>query len=149
MKKAMLLASLAALTITGSAAALPEDGVGRAIFVAGQPSGIASFFFAANVDGPAGFCSYYMDWQSPFLPSGSAPCFLREQKAFGTTSCLANRLFFVTTTVTSGAVCQGFDNFGLIENVNLVMTENNIAPVLSGLALFSLFPFLPRPIIIG
>lgn len=146
MKKSMLLAALAVLSISGGAMAITE-GAPRPISVAGFPSGIASFFFFANVDGPAGSCNYFMDWQSPFLPAGSAPCYVNELKALGQTSCLGNRLFNVTTTVLSvPGACQGFDNFGLIENVQLVLAESFVSPALNGLAVFSLFPFLPRPI---
>jgi hypothetical protein len=146
MKKSMLLAALAVLSISGGAMAITE-GAPRPISVAGCPAGIASFFFVANVDGPAGACKYYMDWQSPFLPAGSAPCYVNELKALGQTSCLGNRQFNVTTAVlsTPGA-CTGFDQFGLIEDVQLVMSESFVSPTLNGLAVFVLFPFLPRPI---
>ena len=147
MKKSMLLAALTVMSISGGAMAITE-GAPRPISVAGCPSGIASFFYFANVDGPIGVCSYYMDWQSPFLPAGSAPCYINEQKALGQTSCLGNRLFNVTTTVLSVPnACSGFDNYGLFEpNVTLVLSESFVTPALNGLAVFSLFPFLPRPI---
>jgi hypothetical protein len=141
----MLFAALALLSISGSAMAITE-GAPRPISVAGCPAGIASFFFVANVDGPAGACKYYMDWQSPFLPAGSAPCYVNELKAFGQTSCLANAHRNVTTTVLSAPFCQGFDNYGLIEDVQLVLSESYFGPTLNGLACFALFPFLPRPI---
>ncbi len=145
MKKSMLLAALTVMSISSGAMALAE-GVPHPISVAGMPAGIASFFFFANVDGPIGVCSYYMDWQSPFLPAGSAPCYVNEQKALGQTSCLGNRLFNVTTTVLSVPnACSGFDNYGLFEpNVTLVLSSSFIGPTLNGLAVFSLFPFLPR-----
>jgi hypothetical protein len=147
MKKSMLLAALAVLSVSGSAMALIE-GPPHPISVAGCPSGLASFFFVGNVDGPIGVCSYYMDWQSPFIPAGSAPCYISEQKALGQTSCLGNRLSNVTTTVMSVPnCCSGFDNFGLLEpNVTLVLAESFVAPTLNGLAVFANFPFIPRPI---
>lgn len=146
MKNSMLFAALAVLSISGSAMAITE-GAPRPISVAGCPSGIASFFFVANVNGPAGACKYYMDWQSPFLPAGSAPCYVDELKALGQTSCLGNRQFNVTTAVLSTpGSCTGFDQYGLIEDVQLVMSESFVSPTLNGLAIFTLFPFLPRPI---
>ena len=146
MKNSMLFAALAVLSLSGSAMAITE-GVPRPISVAGCPSGIASFFFVANVNGPAGSCEYYMDWQSPFLPAGSAPCYVNELKALGQTSCLGNRQYNVTTAVlTKPGCCTGFDQYGLIEDVQLVMSESFVSPTLNGLAIFTLFPFLPRPI---
>jgi len=147
MKKSMLLAAFAVLSISGSAMALIE-GPGRPISVAGCPAGIASFFFLNNVDGPTSVCRYFMDWQSPFLPAGSAPCLVDEQKALGQTSCLGNRMINVTTTVMSVInACAGFDNYGLLEpHVTLVLSESFVSPTLNGLAVFEMFPFLPRPI---
>ncbi len=146
MKNSMLLAALAVLSVSGSAMAITE-GAPRPISVAGCPSGIASFFFVANVDGPAGACKYYMDWQSPFLPAGSAPCYVNELKALGQTSCLGNRMYNVTTAVLSQpGACTGFDQYGLIEDVTLVLSESFVSPTLNGLAVFELFKFLPRPI---
>lgn len=148
MKKMMLFASLAAMSISSGAMAVTE-GPPRAVVVAGRPAGVASFFFNGNVGGPAGACSYYMDWQGPFPPAGSAACFVTESKALGRTSCLGNRLFDAPTTVTSVPGCQGFDEYGLIENVSLVLGESLVGAPISGLAVFSNFPFLPRSIIIS
>jgi hypothetical protein len=145
MKKSMLLAALAVFSISGGAMAITE-GVRRPVSVAGFPAGIASFYYNINIDGPAGYCSYYVDWESPFLPTGSVPCYVNELKAFGQTSCLANAHRNVTTTVLSAPFCQGFDNYGLIEDVQLVLSESFVGPTLNGLACFALFPFLPRPI---
>jgi hypothetical protein len=147
MKSATLLASLLVLSISPAAAALSE-GAPRPIVVAGCPSGIASFFLAANGGGPAGFCSYYMDWQSPFLAAGSVPCYVQEQKSLGQTSCLLGRLFDAPSVITSAPSCQGFDNFGIPGNVNLVLGEG-AGGGLSGVAVFASSPFLPRPILIG
>jgi hypothetical protein len=146
MKKSMLFAALAVLSISGSAMAIVE-GAPRGISVAGCPAGVATFFFVANVDGPAGACRYFMDWQSPFFPAGSAPCFINELKSLNQTSCLLNRTRSVTTSVLSVPnLCAGFDEFGLPEDVQLVLGESFVAPSLNGLAIFSLFPFIPRPI---
>jgi hypothetical protein len=145
MKKSMLLAALAVFSISGAAMALKE-GVRHPVSVAGFPAGIASFFYYVNIDGPAGYCSYYMDWESPFLATGSVPCYVSEMKALGQTSCLFNAQRNVPTTVISAPYCQGFDNYGLIEDVQLVLAESFIGPTLNGLACFKLFPFLPRPI---
>jgi hypothetical protein len=64
-------ASLAAMSISSGAMAVTE-GPPRAVAVAGRPAGFASFFFNGNVGGPAGACSYFMGWQGPFPPAGSA-----------------------------------------------------------------------------
>lgn len=146
MKKIMILASLAALAISGNAMALTE-GVPRAVIVAGEPAGVFTAFFTANVNGPSGSCLYDVDWLSPFAPAGSVMCQISEQKSLGHTSCLANRLSDFPSVVNSiPAACSGFDQFALPQDVQLVLGEGSVTPALNGLAIFSLFPFLPRPI---
>jgi hypothetical protein len=148
MNKIMLLASLAVLSISGSAMALTE-GLGRQVHVAGQPAGTFTAFYRANVDGPVGTCLYDVDWASPFAPAGSVMCEICEQKVLGNTSCLTNRLFDFGTIVNSKAGCMGFDQFGIPQFVHLTLGESKFGPSLSGLAVFAFFPFLARPIIIG
>jgi hypothetical protein len=145
MFRATMLASLAILSFSSVAAALTE-GPPRPITVAGCPSGVASFFFMGNVGGPAGVCSYYMDWQGPIALAGSVPCNVNEQKALGQTSCLGNRTFEAISSVLSGPDCQGFDRFGIPGTVTLVLGEGPGAPALNGIALFATSPFLPQPI---
>ena len=145
MKSAMQLASLVVLAFSSVASALTE-GPSRPISVSGSPAGIASFFFAGNVGGPAGACSYYMDWQSPLLAAGSVPCYVNEQKVLGQTSCPGNRLRNSPSTVLSAPGCQGFDRFGLPGDVTLVLGEGPGLPALNGIALFATSPFLPQPI---
>ena len=148
MKTRMLFASLAITSISTGAMALTEA-VPRAVAVAGAPAGIASFYTLGPLGGPFGGCSYYMDWQGPLLAAGSAACVLIEKKALGQTSCLGNRLFDLPTNVASGRDCMGFDQYGLIENVSLVLGESFVGGPISGIAVFSQFPFIPRSIIIG
>ena len=145
MKRAMLLASLAIVASSGAAQALME-GPPRPITVAGSPSGVASFFFAGNIGGPAGVCSYYMDWQGPLALAGSVPCYVNEQKALGQTSRLGNRTFNTVTSVLSAPDCQGFDRFGIPGEVKLILGEGPGLAALNGIALFSTSPFLPQPI---
>jgi len=150
MKSAMRLAlpvilSLSFLSLSGVAGALTE-GPPRPISVSGCPAGVASFFFASNVGGPAGACSYYMDWQGPLAAAGSVPCYVTEQKVLGQTSCLGNRLLDTPSTVLSTAGCQGFDRFGLPGDVTLVLGEGPGAIGLNGVALFATSPFLPQAI---
>ena len=149
MKTMMLVASLAAMSVSSGAMALTE-GPPRAVAVSGSPAGVASFFLAGNLGGPiGGACSYYMDWQGPFPPAGSAACYVAETKALGATSCLGNRFSDVPTTLTSAPGCQGFDQYGLLEDVTLTLGESFTGAPISGLALFSQFPFLPQSIIIS
>lgn len=148
MKKMMLFASLAAMSVSSGAMALTE-GPPRAVAVAGSPAGVASFYFNGNGGGPFGACSYYMDWQGPLRAAGSAGCDLIEDKALGQTACLGNRLFDVPTRLTSRGDCQGFDEYGLIEDVSLVLGESLVGGPISGVAVFSQFPFIPRSIIIS
>ena len=143
--RAMQLASVVVLCFSSVAHALTE-GPPRPISVAGSPAGIASFFLAGNVGGPAGACSFYMDWQSPLLAAGSVPCYVTEQKALGQTSCLGNRLLDHPSVVSSVPGCQGFDRFGLPGDVSLTLGESPGVLTLNGVALFATSPFLPEPI---
>ncbi len=148
MKRMMLFASLAAMSASTGAMALTE-GPPRAVVVAGAPAGVASFFFNGNGGGPAGACSYYMNWQGPLPAAGSAGCDLVEDKALGQTGCLGSRLFDAPTRLTSRRDCQGFDEYGLVEDVSLVLGESVAGGPISGVAVFSQFPFIPRSIIIS
>jgi hypothetical protein len=148
MKKMMLLASLAAVSISSGAVALTE-GPARAVVVAGQPAGFATFYANGNLGGPAGGCSYYMDWQGPLPLAGSAACLVTEHKALGATSCLGNRFIDTPTTLVSSRDCEGFDQYGLVEEVSLSLGGSFAGAPMSGVALFSQFPFLPRSIVIS
>jgi hypothetical protein len=148
MKKMMLLASLAVTSVSIGAMALTV-GLPRAVAVAGSPAGVASFFFNGNGGGPLGACSYFMDWQGPLPAAGSAGCDMIEDKALGQAACLGNRLFDVPTHLTSRRDCQGFDEYGLIEDVSLVLGESVVGAPISGVAVFSQFPFIPRSIVIS
>ena len=66
----------------------------------------------------------------------------------GQTSCLFNRLSNLVTSVSSVPGCWGFDQYGLVGHVSLVLSESAVAPTLSGLAVFEAFPFLPQAITI-
>lgn len=148
MKRITLLASFAVMSGSTGAMALTE-GIPRAVAVAGSPAGVASFFFNGNAGGPFGGCSYYMDWQGPLRATGSALCELVEQKALGQTACLGSRLFDGPTRLTSRRDCQGFDEYGFIEDVSLVLGESVVGAPIAGVAVFAQFPFIPRSILIG
>lgn len=149
MKKALLLASLAILSLSGEAMAL-QEGVRRQVLVAGSPAGLFTVFFTVNIPLPSGACLYDVDWESPYAPAGSVMCELAEQKVLGHTSCLANRMGNFTTTVISTQnkykPCLGFDQYGLFQPVTLILGESQFSPTLNGLGVFQLFPFLPRSI---
>jgi hypothetical protein len=148
MKGMMLFAALLAMSVSSGALALTE-GPARAVLVGGRPAGIATFYLNGNLGGPAGACSYYMDWQGPSLVVGSAACIVTERKALGATSCLGNRRIDTPTTLTSSRDCQGFDQYGLFEEVSLTLSGSFTGAAMSGVAVFAQFPFLPQSIIIG
>lgn len=146
-KMIMSLASLVLMSMSSAALALTE-GAPRAVAVSGGRAGLARFFYVRDFDGPTGFCTYSMFWESPFPGARPAPCIVRELKMLGQTSCLDNRLSNLVTSVTSVVGCWGFDQYGLVSHVTLVLGESDVAPTLTGLAVFATFPFLPQPIII-
>ena len=89
-----------------------------------------------------------MLWNSPFGSARAAECMVRELKMIGQTSCLHNRLEDLVTSVSSVPGCWGFDQYGLVGHLSLVLGESAVAPTLSGLAVFEAFPFLPQAITI-
>jgi hypothetical protein len=147
LKKILLLASLAALSISSPTLALTE-GVPRAVTISGQPAGTVTFTYLGNVKGPTGSCTYTMRWESPLRGPQPAVCRVRELKVLGHTSCLANSLANITTSVVSVPICWAFDQFGLPNQVKLVLAESYTAPTLSGVAIFTSSPFLPQAITI-
>jgi hypothetical protein len=147
MKKSALFAALMSTSISSSALALTEGAL-RSVDVAGQRAGMAVFIYTRNFDGPTGSCAYEMFWESPYPVARPAECLVRELKMIGQTSCLFNRLANVVTSVTSVFGCWGFDQFGLVDHVTLVLAERDVAPTLVGLAIFDAFPFLAEPITI-
>jgi hypothetical protein len=145
MKSLALLAAVTVLSTSGAAAAL-QEGAPRAVAVSGGRAGTAVFAYLRDYDGPTGSCAYTMYWQSPFAVPRPAQCVVRELKMIGQTSCLVNRLADVVTSVSSVPGCLGFDQYGLVDHVTLVLGEGATAPALTGLAIFETFPFLPQAI---
>ena len=149
MKKSALFAALVSVSVSMSSSALAlTEGALRSVDVAGERAGTVVFFYTRNFDGPTGSCGYAMFWRSPYPVARPAECVVRELKMIGQTSCLVNRLANVTTSVTSVLGCWGFDQFGLVDHVTLVLAERDVAPTLIGLAIFDAFPFLAEPITI-
>jgi hypothetical protein len=148
MKKMMLFASLAILSVSSGALGLTE-GPARAVVVGGRAVGIATFYVNGNIGGPFGGCSYYMDWQGPSILLGSAACIVKEAKTLGATSCLGNGRIETPTTLVSSRDCEGFDQYGQIEQVTFSLAGPFTGAPMTGVAVFSQFPFLPQSIIIG
>jgi hypothetical protein len=147
MKKMMLLALLVSMSIPSAALALTE-GVDRGVMISGSRAGTASFVYTRDFDGPTGFCAYSMFWASPYGAARPAEGAVRELKMLGQTSCLDNRLSNLVTSVTSVPGGWGFDQYGLVGHVSLVLGERDVAPTLTGLAVFEAFPFLAQAITI-
>ena len=145
MKRYMSMALLAVMFTSSAALALTE-GATRAVVVSGGRSGTATFIYLRDYDGPTGSCAYVMLWESPFPGARDAECVVRELKMIGQTSCLHNRLADLVTSVSSVIGCWGFDRYGLVDHVKLVLGESDVSPTLSGLAIFEAFPFLPQAI---
>lgn len=147
MKRLLLLAHLVVMSISTPALALAE-GIPRAVTVSGGRAGTATFIYSRDYDGPTGSCAYTLFWESPFPVPRPAQCVVRELKMIGQTSCLFNRLANLVTSVSSVLGCWGFDQYGLVGHVKLVLGESDVAPTLTGLAVFETFPFLPQAITI-
>jgi len=144
MKKAMLLASLAALCISGNAMALVADGTPLKVFIAAQPAGFMTIFpFGPGVGGnmgspmaPFGSCLYHARWSSNWAPANSLTCTLTEVSTANSQGCSLDPKFSFPTLVTAGAttcgtfgltptMCSGWDNFGMphFGTVELLLAE--------------------------
>jgi len=133
MKKAMLLALLAAMSIPSAAMALTPGN--RAAFVSGLPAGRVFIVPFVNIDGPQSTCEYYVDWEGPLGPlGGSEPCRIREQKTLLNTSCRANAMTNFATIVNSvTGQCRGYDFQGIPANVILMLATSQGSPTLAGI----------------
>jgi hypothetical protein len=146
MKKSMVvLSALAVLSTAGSAAALDVD-VERILIVPGLTSvpGVATDILGTAVLTPLGtsgrYCQYLMEWVNPFNPNDAELCLLRERKTAFSPSCIYNRQFDHTTTVSGGlgsphcTTCVGFDNLGIADDVTLLLGEDPGG--MSGIAIY-------------
>lgn len=146
MKKTMLLASLAAVLISGNAMALRANpNVDHRVLVAGQDAGsvrilpIGSTPHPSHPDAPFGFtfCQYLMRWSaSPFGPLGNAlPCVLNEQSTTTSLGCFFDKENNFSTLVFAGpnpkmgapaSFCAGYDQFkiGYVrDHIELILSE--------------------------
>ncbi|WP_437601657.1 hypothetical protein WMF28_08755 [Sorangium sp. So ce590] len=95
MKKLMILASLAVMSISGSAMAIAPGP--HAITIEGAPSGTGTFMFigpdgANPVLAPSGTCAYNMLWSPPasLAGFGTRLCQVLEATTFTFPSCMGS-----------------------------------------------------------
>ena len=145
MKKSLIVAAtLATLSLAGSATAL-DTRVIRDIRAAGLPIqpylGVVTF---TALGSQGRYCTYLMEWMSPFNPNAVTLCALRELKTPVYPSCILNSVMDITSFVSGGpgaqlgsTYCDGFDNLGIAHpNVTILAGEFIAEPVLQGVAIF-------------
>ena len=140
MKKLIPLAFLCAALAPASAMAL-EEGVDRAVDVAGRSAGTMTAFLLESVGGPTGYCVYIASWESE-LGTDSVECELLEQKSLGHTSCVNNSQQDIDTVILSGLDCQGYDQFNRVQDIDFMILGEEEEGDLSGSVIFSGSPIL-------
>jgi hypothetical protein len=134
MKKALILAAaVAALSASSNAMAWgPGRGLldlrGRVITADGLgPIGVVDMVTPIGREGP--YCTYLLNWGSPFNPNDVTTCVLAEVRTAVDASCIMNAYdgFNASTAVLAGTFagygagfCQGFDLLGVPFNVDIV-----------------------------
>jgi len=163
MKKAMLLASLAALSISGNAMALLADAnVDHAVIIDGLPSGSIRILALTSTPTPLGApfgaaaCSYLLRW-SPnafgAMPLGNAvPCLLNEKSNVQSFGCFFDSKRNFSTTAFAGPgdpilgtpFCAGYDQYNISHLGNVTLVLGEVADPVIGLG-FPLSQPGPKP----
>ncbi|WP_437791504.1 hypothetical protein ACSRUE_21515 [Sorangium sp. KYC3313] len=121
MKKLVILAALATMSISGSAMAVARGGPARAILIEGASAGTATFNAVINANGlsdnllaPNGTCLISMTWTNPNNAAQSRSCTVREVKTTTNPNCPN---MDINTTMYAGSGfntnCSGFNQFGM------------------------------------
>lgn len=119
MKKALVLASIAAVTsVPGAASAIDTFAGPRPVRIAGLAGATLGTVEFAALGRMGDYCRYLMIWESPFNPNDVQLCDVRERRTLLHPSCIQNRLMNIPTITQAGpqtAVrtrCSGFDALG-------------------------------------
>lgn len=115
MKKLFLsLLSACALTVTGTAMALPSQ-VPYNAFITNGPADIpvGVWFFDLDGDVAGRVCRFYVEWDNNGILPLSSDCFVDQAKVHGAASCIGSSLVPVSTVLTRDPhfPCGGFDRF--------------------------------------
>ncbi len=145
MKTVMILASLAAVAISGNALALDIISPPEAypVLLGGDPSGelvfapLATLTLPPSAATPYGACRYNATWNFPtaVAPVLTAFCQFREAKRPpNNLNCSTNRTInFGTFVSTTGLICNGFDPSGALSPVIMALSEFSGGPGVGGM----------------
>jgi hypothetical protein len=158
MKKLALLATVALVSISGSAMAIAPGA--RTIRIDGARSGTAQFQFAftSGLNIPpflrGGNCAYFLRWSSPLLGGGTLTCGVRESVTTAFPFCAINQTRNIDGTMFAGpnfaSNCSGFHPNGrpfgpqvFLPSAQLTLGEraSGGSPTLSGTFFDPSFPF--------
>lgn len=141
MKKILPFAFVCATLIPASAWAL-RDGDRLNVRVAtGNDAGQLTPFLVKNDGGPQDQCLYAAAWENQ-KGTDSVECLLREQKTIGHTSCVRNAQDGFPTIVVAD-YCQGFDQFGRVQDIDYMVLGESPNGALYGAVLFEGIPMGP------
>ena len=145
MKKILPFALLLATLVPTSAMAL-EDGQELDVRVGlDKSAGTLTPFLIKNDGGPQDSCLYAATWESD-KRNDSVECLLREQKTIGHTSCVRNAKDSFATIVVAD-YCQGFDQFGRVQDIDYMILGESPSGALYGAVLFEGIPMGPFSIV--
>jgi len=152
MKKAlMLIASVAALSASSNAMAWGVgsrglvDLTGRIITADGLgPLGVVDMVTPVGRNGA--YCTYLMNWASPYNPNNVTACVLHEARTALNPSCIGNAYIGTgtSTVVLAGdgyGFCEGFDLLGVPLPVTIIAGSRG--NLLAGVAIFDGCTALP------
>lgn len=145
MKKLLSFAFICAALIPTSAMAL-EDGQRLDVtIVESKSAGSLTPFLVKSDGGPMDQCLYVAVWENN-KATDSVECLLREQKTIGHTSCVRNAKDSFATIVIAD-YCQGFDQFGRVQDIDYMILGESPSGALYGAVLFEGNPMGPFSIV--
>ncbi|WP_437674542.1 hypothetical protein [Sorangium sp. So ce131] len=155
MKKLTILASLAVLSMSGSAMAIAPT-AGRQILIEGVPSGTGQFLFS-GIDGsdpvlaPNGTCVYNLIWTAPPPSTATRVCVVLEAVTMTFPNCMVNMTTDITSVMYAGdgftPICSGFRGpfppfpATAFSNAIMVLGESQGTPSVNGIIQIPVFPF--------
>ena len=159
MKKIFLLLALTSTSFSGMAMArFSADQSPYDVNVSGSCAGTAKFTAAtlptssySGIYGGDAACGYAMDWTNPVTTAAvpSTSCNVAQFSTSSKGSCsdqTAPTPNSIAAPFLSVSGCQGFDSAGDVQTVSFMLSSGGTECGMKGLATYSLYPYLIRPI---
>jgi hypothetical protein len=159
MKKIALLIALASTSFSGIAmAGFSADQSPYDVVVSGSCAGTAKFTATtleastySGIYGGDSACGYAMDWMNPIIDAAipSTSCNVAQFSGPTKGSCgdhSAPTQNSIAAPFLSVSGCKGFDSVGDVQTVSFMLSSGGAECGMKGLATYSLYPYLIRPI---